>query len=464
MILQKPLIRYILEPVSRFMARFSPKLKDTLFVLACLGIILQFFGQGSGIATYRYLIFFAVDCVFLGIMLLCSMKPDMQPVKFRVLPMLCWYGVGFMLLQSGLLLNMDYLPEAVMFLIAYPVVFLVWSNSDASRIFRLLFTSMEISFVIYLAVSFLCFPMDEVRYSGLFNNLNGTAGYLAIAATCLLADCLLTEKFSVRWLLRLLLLGMCVSLLFYTSSRTGLLEIVMVAVVSVIVLLIRLWKQKKLFFFRNVLSVCLAVALLFPTTISLFQLGRPVAEQGERIIAQIIGSEDKAPGTKPKPPETDVITAEDSMNTTSARLVMDNRSFEQITTGRSTIWIEYLKQLNLLGHSDGGHVTFCFIDQEMSINTAHMTILQFGYENGIPAGLFYLAFNLIAGVYSVIHALRNKKDPWSMIPLMITIAYGVHSLLASTAVSFWYMSTFLYYLVQFPLLVKKQPAKLSAEA
>ena len=109
-------------------------------------------------------------------------------------------------------------------------------------------------------------------------------------------------------------------------------------------------------------------------------------------------------------------------------------------------------------------MTFCFIDQEMSINTAHMTILQFGYENGIPAGLFYLAFNLIAGVYSVIHALRNKKDPWSMIPLMITIAYGVHSLLASTAVSFWYMSTFLYYLVQFPLLVKKQPAKLSAEA
>ena len=471
MILQKPLIRYILDPLARLTDRLSPKLKDILFVLSLLGIILQYFGRGSGFWNYRYLIFFGVDCVFLGIMLLCVLKPGMQPVKFRLLPMLCWYGVGFMLLQSGLRLNVDYLPEAVLFFVGYPIVFLVWNNSDHVHIFRLILRSMEIAFVIYLVISFLFFPMTDVRYGGLFNNLNGTAGYLAIAAVCLLFDCLMTKKFSVMLVLRTLLLGICVSLLFYTSSRTGLMEIVLVAIVAAVFQLIRLWKEKKLFFLRNVLFVALSVVMMFQCTIMALQYVRPVAwnlRSGlEQFLAEKLSDEFFDPDAIHLPPidipDDEVIHAGESWETTNARLAMDNRSFEQITTGRSTIWIRYAERLNLLGHKDSGGFSFHYVDHEMVIGSAHMTILQLAYENGLPAGIFYLGFNLIAGVFSVIYALRNKKDPMALLPLMITVAYGVHSLLASTAVSFWYMSTFLYYLVQAPVLVKKTPEKLPEE-
>ena len=92
-----------------------------------------------------------------------------------------------------------------------------------------------------------------------------------------------------------------------------------------------------------------------------------------------------------------------------------------------------------------------------------MTILQIAYENGIIAGILYLLFNLTAGIYSLLHALRHKEDPYAIIPLLISVAYGVYSLLASTSISFMYLATLLYYLVQFPIMIKPQERTESQE-
>lgn len=465
MAIQQILIRYILEPLARVMENVPQKVKDILFTGAGLAIILQYFGRGSGLLQYRYLIFYVLGCLCLGVMILCTLRKGLKPVVFRKSLAVCWFGVAGFMLLSGVINNIDRLPEAVLLLVAYPVVYLIWANSEGKRAIGLMLRSIELSFVVYLLICLLIFPIQTVRYTGLFNNENGAAGYLALAAVCLLAEILWDEKLSGTLIYRIVLLGICVALLLYTGSRTGLLEFVLVAVTAVAMGIIRLGKHKKGFFARNIMLTALSVLLFFNVTIYAFQLVYPMVQPvysfvrtiRQELVSPPEASEPSAP-TLPLPnTEQPFIRPEDSAELVGNRLNTDDMSADQISTGRITIWKGYLQQLNFLGHSDSGAVERNAGGVIKTHRTSHMTILQIAYENGIIAGVLYLAFNLIAGMYSIIYALRNKNEAYAMIPLMISVAYGVHSLLASTVVSFWYMSTFFYYLVQFPLMVKEKP-------
>ena len=64
-----------------------------------------------------------------------------------------------------------------------------------------------------------------------------------------------------------------------------------------------------------------------------------------------------------------------------------------------------------------------------------------------------MAFNIFAGIKSVIYVFKNKNQPYALLPLIITIAFGVTSLLASIG-SFNCMLAYYYYLLQAPLIKK----------
>jgi hypothetical protein len=89
-----------------------------------------------------------------------------------------------------------------------------------------------------------------------------------------------------------------------------------------------------------------------------------------------------------------------------------------------------------------------------------MTILQVGYESGLPAGILYLLLNLASGIYTIIFAWKNRKEKYALMPLMITVTFGALSMLGSCRVAFWHWTTFMYYLVLFPIMaaVPEKPA------
>ena len=449
--MQKTLIRLFLEPLARFMERFSQKTRDAAFVIACLVIFLQFFVRGTGFFQYRYLWVFALGSLCLAVMLLCTLRVGLMPVRFRKKLLLPWFGVGGLMLLSGVLYSPDYLPEAMQLLVAYPLIYLVWSQVDTKKLFHLLFKTVKISFIIYLAVSLTLFPVTDVRYSGLFSNLNGAAGYLALVAVCLITECLWEEKLTGALIGRFVLLGICLALLLYTSSRTGLLEVIVALVALIAMGFIRYRKRLCKALLRNIGLLAVSVVLFFNVSLYVFQFGYAATNYAARFVAQqVCGEEFAWDGFFTLP----VIHPQDSADLTADRLNMGNQSLENISTGRSAIWTGYLKQLNLFGHPDSGTVGIQRGGVDKTYHTTHMTILQIAYENGTIAGLLYLVFNLLAGACSVKYALRRRDDPYAMVPLAISLAYGVFSLFASTGISFWYMTTFCYYLVQFPLMVK----------
>lgn len=463
MAVQQLLIRYLLDPLAKIMSRFPHKVKDTCFIAFFLCIIFLYMGRGAGLLDFRYVISYAFGCLGLGGMILCTLPSHIKPVVFRKSLLLIWLGIGALMLLSGILYNVDSLPEALLFLVAYPIIFIVWNQGDSAKIFKQLFRGIEISFWLYALVCLLFFPINAVRYSGLFDNVNGAAGYLALVAVCLLADCLLFEKLTGRRVRKLIALGICVALLLYTGSRTGILELAVAIVTAVVMCLIWLRKQRKHHFFRNLLLIAAAVVLFFNTTMYVLQFGY-TAKNGvvsfvQSFFAESFGdtSGDTNPDNNaPTMPSQPTIRPGDSAGLIGDRLDTDGKTLDQISTGRLQIWKGYLKQLNLFGHPDSGTVTISYEGTDKTYHTTHMTVLQIAYENGIIAGILYLVFNLTAGIYSLLFALRHKDEPYAMIPLLICVAYGVYSLLANTGISFWYLCTLMYYLVQFPIMAKPQ--------
>ena len=446
MIIQKLLIQYFLEPLACFMDRFSQKARDAVFVLSGLMIFLVCFARETQAINARYLVIYVISCALFALMILCSLKKGMKPVKFRGALAVCWFGVGMLMLLSGVLFNTDYIGEALLFLAAYPVAFIVWQNGDAGKILKNISRSIQLSFAACLVLCVLFYPVEDVRYQGLFNNLNGAAIYYALPCACFLLECIKPQKFCWRYVGRLLALGVSVSLLVYTASRTGILSFAAAAVAVLGSYIIANRKNLKVQFFRNVVMIALSSFLCFNITIYLLQLER-VAAVATYHIQNVI-----EPGSAEMPEGgLDLIAPGDMFNQTVGRLDNEGLTVDQISTGRLQIWEQYLRQLNLFGHADSGTAHREELPDK-PYHTAHMAVLQISYENGVVAGVLYLAFNLSAGVYSIWYALKKTDDIYAVFPLMITAVYAVSSVLASTNTSFLCMATFIYYLVQFPLL------------
>lgn len=449
MLIQKLLIRYILEPLAGLTHRFSQRLRDMGFVLAGLAIFGIFFARETRLLDSGYVVVYALSCLCLGLMILFSLKKGLKPVKFRPAPAICWFAVGGLMLLSGLTQNTDYIAEAALLLVAYPVCYIVWQNTGPGKLFHSICRIVRWSFVLYVVICLVFYPMENVRYRGLFENLNGAAAYLSLVCVCSLVDCLGQRKFTAALAARMLLLATALSLLFYTSSRTGILSFFVAAAVYLVWYALSNRKELGLYFFRNLATAALSFVLLFNTAIYVFQL--PVLIESMEQVSQ--GPSSSQTGQKPQQkPQVDLIDPGESLDKINDRFDTEGLDANEISSGRLHIWEGYLQKLNLMGHPDSG--TVVPEGSKKEFHSAHMTVLQIAYENGAVAGVLYLAFNLIAGIYAICYALRNAKSPYGALPLMITVTYAVYSLLASTVTSFLYITTFVYYLVQFPILTE----------
>lgn len=460
--IQKYLIRYVLAPLGGVMERISERVRDFLFVLASLCVILQFFLRNMSLAQYRFLIFYAIDCLFLGVMILCTASKDMKPVKFRWPVAVCWFAVGFFMLLSGVINNVDYLPEAMLFLVAYPVLFICWNNCDRTRIFRLLLLICKLALVIFAVASFLFAKIKSERYPGIFNNTNGAAYFLAVCVTCQLVELMYEKRFGLKTVVDILLLGLAAALLYYTNSRTGPLGVIFAIIGGLgMYLLTHTWKENAKCLLRIGIAGAVAV-IISMNLVYVFQM-RPQmdfpvyfnSESGQfYTVKKAAASKDNAVSKDNSQKESD--KKEEYFDTSGFNTVTDqkssteNKTMDQYSTGRISIWKAYAKDLNWTGHASTPKVYIDWMYKEIS--TTHMTILQVAYESGIPAGIFYFLLNMGTGFVSIWFVWKNRKERYAAMPLMITLVFGVMSMLGSCGVSLWYMTTLYYYLVQFPIL------------
>lgn len=445
MSLQKLLIRYILNPMAGIMSGFSEKTKNSLFVFAGSGIILQTFLKEMRITNYRFLIFFVIDCALLGIMILCALGERIRPVRFRWALMIPWLGTGVFMLQAGIRLNMDYLPEAMLFLAAYPVLFICWNNADRTRILHLLIWLCRIAALVFFGGNLLLAKISPSRYSGIFCNPNGAAFVLATVSVFLLAHVITAMRFDWKWGLDVLLLGASLTLNYYTNSRSGMLAVLAASAVGIVMYLVTHPKKARLRCAAAILAVTIVTAAMIPGLLHLFELRQKLnlpylnPLNGEFYTLQ--ETEEK------KPPKIDTSGFD---KVTTQKGDYHGQTADEFSTGRLSVWKFYVDRLNWFGHAE---TPIAYIELlHKDIASTHMTILQYGYESGIFAGICYLIVNIGSGLAAIWFAWRNRDERYACLPLMAIVSYGAMSMLSSCGVSFWYLTTFCYNMVLFPLM------------
>lgn len=464
--MQKLLIDYLLRPLGKIMDHVDQRVKNILFLISAIVIASINCLHFAGMLPYRYLVIFAIGCVFLGLMILASLSGDIRPVRFRIWLMIPWYIAGGFIALSGILHGSEYLTDAVCFLVVYPILFIVWNQGNFAKVMGLLVRAIMIVLVAVLLVNAFKFPITTERYEGLFGNTNAAAFFYATVFGCLLVKLYQTEKFTWKTVGVLILLGMTAAMQYYSNSRTGQLAIICELIVATILYFITHIRSAGKFLVYKFLPLALSVMIFFPTTLYLLQI--PGIIKSSRINMQIsettaesedneatkVGSDktDKENQKETKPSKKNEIHGLDGFKQTNEdKLSTDGKDFDGFTSHRVTIWKLYLEKLNMLGNAPDVEIKRY---SDGKAYTAHNTWLEYSFQSGIPCGIAYLIFNILAGVLSIGYAWKHKGEKYSLMPLTMAIGYGVISVVSSVNTPFMYICTMYYTFAQVPIVSK----------
>lgn len=470
--IQQKLIDLFLEPLSKPLVKISDRGRHFIFILGGCLLFLQSFLHNSGVLEVRYLYEYIVGCIGLGLMILMLLKPGLSPIDFDYKVMIPWIGLGVMMFMSGVFHAYDYFPDALLILIAYPIFFLVSGNHSINRVFSWLHQIADISFVFFFLVSMLLFPMEGNYYSGLFINPNGLAFYLTIPYCCALASLLNPQKSWLHYCKDILISGLSFAFMYLSTSRTGIVSLAGTTVVVFVLAGIIYKKEIFSILWKRLMPVAVVVYLAIPGLVimneSLACFWVPTAPPTIEIPIEV---PEQAPTEKPEQEPTEKPEQEPTEEAPSFMEKVENRaetkfqlnrSINSITSGRWYIWKGFLGELNLTGHSPDYRFTY-YLGQEyehigekgmVESGTAHMTILQYAYSNGIIAGVCFLLLNLIAGIKSIWLALKQGKSSYGFFPVAMAAAFVLTSLFASCCSPFIYLITF-YYFSSLSTLVSK---------
>lgn len=447
--IQKSLIQWLLEPCAHLTDKIPEVFWGTMFSISVLGISIMTFVQEAGLYTGRFLYLYLLEYFFIAIMILAGLKPNLTPVRFSLPLSICWFGITlFMLLTGVFVRDIDALLTGLPWLIVFPVFYLVWGNQGFDRLAPLFLRGALLSFAVCAAVSVFFYPINTIAYQSFFHNRNSASLFCVFAFVCIWSCILTAKRFSLRVLGLDLALGFSAAFIYYTSSRTGQITASLCFVTSSLLLLFIRRKDWKRVLLCQLLPALAAILLLLPNAIYIFHGGY---ELKSAIQVQLSRPDDTLSAPTPTPaPEAPFSVFKTIKDYNKKHFDTGEKDLDGYTAGRVELWRIHLREVGLLGN----RTDKVLYDAQGKVESrnSHLTVLEFAYRFGAPAGILYLAFNILSGLAAIRYAIKRTNEKFSFLPLAAVFAYGANStmevLLSSTP-----SSLFLLYLVsQTPLL------------
>lgn len=444
--IQLLLIEKLLMPLAVQVCKIPAKVRNAMFQIAACSMFAVIFADNAGLPAFRYLYKFTVNCLAFGVMILMLLQPDIKPLLWSKKMTIPWFATGAVILIAGVTQSVDYLPEAALFLVGYPIFYLVAGNMPYEQVFRKFHLASDIAYVAFLLISLLFFPITGAKYSAFFDNQNGVCFYLLVPVSFGIAGIFSGESTLWKRSKDYLFTGTAIAIIFCTNSRTGLLSAIGACCAGFVMACIisgreRIWALIG----RGIIVVC-CVAVCIPGII----IGSSLVRS---ILPESPGSSSNDNWIKPG----EILEQIDVINQDKYE---SDVSINQLTTGRWQIWKSYLAEIGLWGHD---------VDYRFSVNlgpeyeykgelilpTAHMTILQFAYNYGFLAGAGYFLLNVIGGLKSLRFAWIKRGKAYNIFPTVMAIAFAGVSLFSSCVNSMIYIITFYYYISLSPLIKKE---------
>lgn len=456
--MQEYLISYLLNPLCRLVEPLSGKLRNLLFLLGGCGILTTMFLQGAEALAVRYIFIFAANCIFLALMVLGILPQKITPVRWNKPLFFSWMAMASLRMISVFTQNTNYFAEGFLLFFAWPVIFIILASADTTRLLHLILRLLRIALIAFMVLSFLFSPITPGKYSGIFENTNSTAHFLAAVSVALAAAVIFRR--GRQWIADAVLLGLAWAMNIYTSSRTGLLAAYTAIGCGLVIYLIAHlrdggWKKT----LRLVVSVA-ACSVFTVSLVYIFQvrlvMNLPYFHHETRQFYYADRDEvwsylgDEFAGYMR---DSQYFGSEIFTDLADDRFDLEGQSLDKYSTGRVSLWMSCIEKLNLTGHPSTEN-QFYIGYRNKYFNTTHMVILQYAFESGVPMGIVYLAMNIFSGFAAMAYAWRNRTKSWALWPLMMTLSFGVLSVMESCGPSLQFMGTFLYYGSMFPLITR----------
>ena len=474
--IQEMLISFLLRPLGKLIDHFSEKTKERAFVFFSLLLFLIYFVYNtSQFSVASYFPAFVAGCLCLGMMILSMLHSGIKPISFSPVLFGLWLLVGILIAVASLRFNTDWLSDAIIYLIACPVAFIVWGNIDHKKLFRILIRACILSFIVFFVISAFLFPITIKQYKSFFSNPNGASGYLTLVFTCLLVYSFQKHSFCKR-VISWVLLGLSSGLLYYSNSRSGQLAAIATFVFTSILFVFVDRTTIKQRLFHHVIPLLSAVVVFVPGTLYIMQVCNRSTTGIENLPLTVSASgfapSETAPlsltkenpalignysslllGENVSDPTGDdkkYINFDELKDSNDKRYDVLNKDFNAITTGRVDIWKVFLEKVTMWG--TGEEPNFYIESMKRTYGNPHMTPLLFAYQYGWLCAVISLLFNILAGFKSIYFAKKNKEDSLALFPFAITITYGVIFMVETINTPFLYMITMFYYFIQTPLI------------
>lgn len=469
---QENLIRFVLNPLGKWMDYVPLGLKDFGFYLCGIGLFAIFFLNAMGIRFSRYLIVFVVGGFLLWVMLLCIIPKQMKMQRIRPLVVIPWLGTAGFMMLSGILRNTDQLAGGLMLLVVYPVVWYIFVQAGIEDAFRRLCRLCQGSFVVFMLLGLFFVPFDPVHYQGFFINPNMLGIYLTLVICCALTEVFDGERNKTMTAVGILICGIAGALLFYNNSRSSQVAFVLILVCTLVLNAIKHRKMLGRFLLRRVVPVILAIVLSIPLILGLFRVTGGIREtvlSNGMGLHTVVGSFFRSDNTQiqedsvdePLPEEGDV-GLQDIVDNNKDRYTTQGKTLDRILSGRVSVWKEFSKHITLLGES--GEISYFVEPRNQTYNTAHNTFLQYAVQYGAIAACFFAVFVILAGVQSIRYAMKSRDENFVWLPLLVAIAFGAIAMMETLQPSYDNMLATYYFFVQAPLVFSVKPEQQAENA
>lgn len=420
--------------------------------------IFKFDGFNRGIRDYFI-------CLMMGIIILVSVDRKLEIVKWNLWTYIPFTVTGLLLLIASLDHEMGpaYQAFPLAMLVAFMCLFYVWGNR---RDYEVLFDAAAGAYTLFtailLVVCFVKYPAesssylsDDLQYAPFGINPNGTT---KVFITGIVAGMYLL----VKSLPKVLFIGISVVVggsaitVILTKCRAGEIILILLGVLIIVYGIMRLQKagkNRKAAVQKGVAGVLLVLSGCIIAWVMLFSIGSTGLKDKTQNNPEVQPTYEISSGrVEESRTDEENITRRDKIDQklgASMNELYQNPKIEQMDwfmAGRLSIWNVYFQNMTWRGSSE-----LMFYDTEY----AHNQYIELSYKAGIPTGIIYLLFNLIAGVMALVLFFK-RKDAVGLMMLSAFLMFFTISMLDTGVLPFERGFIFLYYIVLTPLFVKKR--------
>ena len=447
----------ILNLFFRFLSKLSEKLRNAILWISVFALIGNYFIRES-VFTLKYKFTFSTTqwtilCTFLLlIIILFSIKEPLKILKINAknkVFVLFYFITPILIIISSFdhKIGNGVRPFALAMLIVFPCLYFVWSNrGDYHTLFNMISWALVVFGTILLIVNVAYFfwhiedfdisAYSYIRYVGIFTNPN-IFGLTTVAIFTGAFYLLYTAQRNIKAFLIIIMI-LYFMMVLLSGSRTSLLAIV----AQIIVLLIFVYKSKhdkKKYLkkkTKKIILVCASIVIIIPIVLSILSMSNVISYNDNSLIKIPLSIQRLLPN--------------------------NNLTINELSSGRIAFWLEYLKEITLIGKDPNKHHV---IVDGLEVYGAHNTTIEVAYRSGILAGIS-ITILLFSTLPFLLRGVKRSRERCKslLFSCMAIIAYFPPFIIEVPFSPFHSFSSYIlcFYIAIGPLMFKKEDVPLNA--